>query len=755
MTEGKTMSENEVADVSRRDLAAFFGVLTGAAGLAALASCSAEAGGADPAPPGEATRAVAQALTGGNFLWFDTIVGASQSLRSVSGSDSGSSSTPVAVVGGYAAQNDGGGGVFYWSTTSGVDDGGTVIVPVSGGDAGPGASGACWKRIYSGALNAKWFGATGNGSTDDTGALRAAIAAAASLPVPASVYVASGTYKLSSTVALANPMTLSGDGTASVLLFNVSDVGLEVASSNVTVQNLTITGATASRVVAIAGPQGPADGGAAPPISDVTVRGCVVSGGTLDAVLGEPSGIWLFNVTNVWIEDNTLSGNGDGNTTYAHGADIFFTSSMGPVPCVGVHVTGNSCTSTAAPFGIALFNVVQSVVSGNYVANMCLTDSDVGGYGILVSSSTSDTYLSDRISIVDNEISNTAGSGIYLKLTGSASIVGNTCYNTCISQSDVSLNVGGIAIDDGMVTITGNVIRTSGKAGISFGQGSLPSWSTGFAVSSNVCVGCYNGIQIRGARGFSIHGNTINTCTYGGIVGGIVDSGVIADNYITGCGQYGIIMQTDSVTTMVRTAITGNVVTSAGYSGITLYGTLPTSPLNFDNTVTGNVVMDCGTHASGITASFGIDARGLARSVISNNRVGNSTSTYQDYGIGEGGISGYPQLGNSVTNNSVAGNVTTALYVGSATFHKENWQTAVLTTPTTSQMNGVVNLTGTTPVSISNPEAQLGDSILVSRVSVSGTLGHISATVVSGTPNAIQIVSTGSETSAVYWEIVH
>ncbi len=78
------------------------------------------------------------------------------------------------VVAGFYAPGDGGGGTFVWIPDS--------VAPALPKDEGivwylatnPSGSLGCFKRLYSGPINVRWFGAKGDGSTDDTAAVHAA-----------------------------------------------------------------------------------------------------------------------------------------------------------------------------------------------------------------------------------------------------------------------------------------------------------------------------------------------------------------------------------------------------------------------------------------------------------------------------------------------------------------------------------------------------------------------------------------------------
>ena len=84
---------------------------------------------------------------------------------------------------------DGIAGFFKYdpTDTTSTDNGGTVIV----------ADTKRWKRIFDGSVNVKWFGAKGDGVTDDTAAIQAAINYANGVK---KVYFPYGVYKITKTI---------------------------------------------------------------------------------------------------------------------------------------------------------------------------------------------------------------------------------------------------------------------------------------------------------------------------------------------------------------------------------------------------------------------------------------------------------------------------------------------------------------------------------------------------------------------------
>lgn len=110
----------------------------------------------------------------------------------------------IVEVAGYLAAGDGGGGVFQYSSASAAtDNGGTIIAPNTGTGR--------WLRVYSDWLNVKWFGATGDGTTNDTSALQASLDAIPA--VGGKIIIPAGTYLITGAgLTVSKPTTIQGAG---------------------------------------------------------------------------------------------------------------------------------------------------------------------------------------------------------------------------------------------------------------------------------------------------------------------------------------------------------------------------------------------------------------------------------------------------------------------------------------------------------------------------------------------------------------
>lgn len=163
------------------------------------------------------------------------------------------------LLNGYYANGDGGGGQFYGVTGAAagtyVENGGTVILPTGGNGS------SAWLRIIDGPINIRWFGATGDGVTDDYTAIQAAINYAqvatitltsAALSKPA-VYIPVGIFNYATSLLISSELGIEVFGETrsvyeqgSVLRYTGSDYAIKI-QNGVTTSSSSVTIGTGSK----------------------------------------------------------------------------------------------------------------------------------------------------------------------------------------------------------------------------------------------------------------------------------------------------------------------------------------------------------------------------------------------------------------------------------------------------------------------------------------------------------------------------
>ena len=157
-------------------------------------------------------------------------------------------SAPVAgvvyAVSGYYSPGDGGGGSFYWNVSDVTADNGGTVIQLNAGGTGR------WNRLLSsGEVDVAWFGAKGDGATDDTLTLRAAFNYAKVLgwrvifPSTFNCLVSGGFGTVTATTTdFANNVIVDGQGAkitvnAAALATGTTSI-ITLEGTNVTVRNL-------------------------------------------------------------------------------------------------------------------------------------------------------------------------------------------------------------------------------------------------------------------------------------------------------------------------------------------------------------------------------------------------------------------------------------------------------------------------------------------------------------------------------------
>jgi len=364
-------------------------------------------------------------------------------------------------VEGYTNPGDLGGGEFYHKS-SGSPDGGTIFA--SSG------YGGCWFRVMNGTrVNARWFGAYGNGSTDDTASIQNAIDYCGATKL--GLYLSGGTYIVSApnswTPCLRihdNNFFMEGDGAESEIkgangTSNQCLLGIQANSGqiqNVTVRNMRMNGNKSNQsgtwnsfgvVVYVLN-------AVSDPLN-VTLDGLfchsaymynTYEGGGI-AVVGDDQSYNMleYNTQNIVIKncfcwDNTGWGIG---TNFAN----------------GIIISDNVCWNNDTQ-GIALWNTQDSVVNGN----KCYGNGSVG----------INLEICDRITVSNNNAKSTLLGAIRLDNSVDIVVCGNTCelsasyytYFTIGLESGIGANSGAYKTRPCQnIQISNNVFKSVGSEG--------------------------------------------------------------------------------------------------------------------------------------------------------------------------------------------------------------------------------------------------------------------------------------------------
>jgi polygalacturonase len=342
------------------------------------------------------------------------------------------------------------------------------------------------------------FGAVGDGSTDDTSAIQAAIDAA-NTAGGGTVILPAKTFKIASasTLSLKPNVRIVGQGPRSVLFKSVSVTAPTITISNIdnaAVENLRIHHSdiiTSHGNILI--------GGTA---SNVVVQNCILDDGY--------AGVWIQGGSKIRILNNNIN-------------DLER----------GVYVGHNVAGSGA--------DIESVIISGNDIHSIDLFD------GIKTS------MLCHNIVITSNSIHDCAADAIDLFVSGDRVVVSdNVLYNNASLGLDIKTDRAGLSISSWgtarEVLVSNNIIRGNSVGGINLQAAALNDYPYNVVCSGNMIVGnAGDGVSTRCPQ-FIISNNIIHANgtsaadNYFGIdcsasFGNTTHHGVISNNVITNNGN--------------------------------------------------------------------------------------------------------------------------------------------------------------------------------------------------------------------------
>lgn len=374
------------------------------------------------------------------------------------------------------------------------------------------------------------FGAKGDGVTDDTAALQAAITAC----LGKHLHIPAGTYLVSSQLSIdsASGITITGDGYGSVLKSSASGTHIVLL-----VQRTGFTAVNGLR------------------LSNFRIDGN--GRGQLDAGLLTVNNAVGFVLERLWIENGTrVSGASGVNGVSFSAGNTGGTGGLGVIRDCYIRNTSKAAINWTS-------ESVSALIAGNVIR-------DIAGNGTAPGIQVNGGY---NAKVLDNHITNTEGPGIYVANGSGESrhvvISGNTieaCGATSTTQGDGILVTGTAAT--GRLVIANNVLadngtNTNGGSGISL-TGHDNVVVTGNLARNNR----YDGIRVSGCNHLAITGNrcTGNNLAAASFAGGIQLRGTCAHVSVVGnhCSDdkgtktqsYGVIL--DGSATLTHLTIVDN-----------------------------------------------------------------------------------------------------------------------------------------------------------------------------------------------------
>ena len=425
------------------------------------------------------------------------------------------SNNPTLLVGEMCAETDTGkfkvGTGTTWTATS--YSGGSPNFLASG----TGATTRTLDSKLADVISVKDFGATGDGSTNDTAAIQAALNAGAGK----GVYLPAGTYNTSAVLTVSSNTSFYGDG-------NTSVINVQPTASTTTVNNGIFAGSSAS------------------PRTGITISSLKLLGTNEVAIsaVGPPptttayaTGIACEKSNFLTIQDCEIVKFGSGIVVSSQNCIIRNNKLWGGAQVGLKNANANTAdiVCNGSDPGLGATNITRRMV---ITGNICLGNGDVGiqasaitngDQDVSVSSNVVCAMLEDGITPVPNDVTTKSRYGIILGYEGTVSPTTGNCTSRLACVGNIVRNYGLIGIyangqnpPGGNSTISGNVVSNCG-------------FSTIYPTN-----GLKGGIWTCN-QSITINGNSIDSCFYAGIIVNCAANGystaqggaIVSDNIIT------------------------------------------------------------------------------------------------------------------------------------------------------------------------------------------------------------------------------
>jgi hypothetical protein len=460
--------------------------------------------------------------------------------------------------------------------------------------ADPGTTGS-----FSAVFNVKNYGATGNGTTDDTAALQAAINAL-SAARHGLLYLPSGTYRIDTLMYLQNLSNFEIRGTGATLMATSAEESVDIGGdllrldgcSNFTLSGLTFDGDSAQRAPSTYP-------------SSLRLQGCTdfrVDACAFNNTVGDAIYVCALSPANDatashdgLIEGCTINSAYRNGISFIHGSRVAIQSNLiqnvaGALPEDGIDIEANAgFDNDGANHDLTISNDRFQNIAGS-------------GVGVIFAE---DPY---NVAIYSSQFSNVL-TGVFNQ--GINSVVDNNVFNDVSTTQPVPATVGQIYCVSAVgqhVEISGNTFYSLNNVGaINVDQ----SWIGVPSISDNRCSGLtgtgFDALNVTG-NGASIFGNVVSNCSSLpiAVVGLNVD---VENNVVSGSTGDGITVSGSAM--IIRDNAVSNCVI-----GLDLRDNPATGSTASPSIITGNTITNCDT---GLMSS-------VIQSQITDNSFSNETT---------------------------------------------------------------------------------------------------------------------------------
>ncbi len=473
--------------------------------------------------------------------------------------------------------------------------------------------------------------------------------------------------------------------------------------------------------------------------------------------------VGLFNTSDAEVERNiidqnnvTAGANTDGYGVMFYGSGGTSITSMSRVSNVLTAVTSTAhhfwvgahvIMKDATPAGSSYFDgdcVVTTVSDNTHFTCSDPGPNDTATGGVV-------NLSPQNVTVRGNLIRNTAGNGIYMQSYTDSTVEANHMWTVGQQQSPTSLCVGGIGLQSARrVRVATNEINGSTQDGICIASGEA------LTVVDNTIVGAVNGINLRsyvrdstiakntiegGAQGINepttttnwrltINANTLRFQTAAGIyfLGNSNDTKFTENTILPWPGAaYGMLMGVQGGTGSHNNLISGNIFYGL-YEGLRSMTTAALIFYGNNNQVSDNRLSYMQQNAIQDNSTD---------SVIKNNYI---------YGGNNYCIVSTSATRSQALNNYCISNTNKIAYSASSLGSGNKFSTGA--------SQGSCTLASGT-CTVSTTEILTGDTVRLSRQATGGTLGNLSVGTITNATSFVVNSSSASDTSVVFWEIIH